>query len=46
MSGITSAVIGTGLIGSVHLDALRRLGVTINGVLGSSAARGAKVLVK
>lgn len=39
--GLTAAVIGTGLIGGVHLDALRRLGVTIAGVLGSSAARGA-----
>jgi len=40
--GVTAAVIGTGLIGGVHLDALRRLGVTIAGVLGSSVARGAE----
>lgn len=40
--GVTAAVIGTGLIGGVHLDALRRLGVTVAGVLGSSAARGAE----
>lgn len=35
-----AAVIGTGFIGSVHLGALRRLGVRVQGVLGSSAARG------
>ncbi len=36
-----AAVIGTGFIGGVHIEALRRLGVTIAGVLGSSAERGA-----
>lgn len=35
------AVIGTGFIGSVHLGALRRLGVRVTGVLGSSPERGA-----
>lgn len=40
-SGIGAAVIGTGFIGSVHIDALRRLGVPIVGVLGSTAERGA-----
>jgi predicted dehydrogenase len=39
-SRIGAAVIGTGFIGTVHLQALRRLGVRIEGVLGSSAARG------
>lgn len=34
------AVIGTGFIGTVHLWALRRLGVRVTGVLGSSAGRG------
>ena len=38
---IGAAVIGTGFIGSVHIDALRRLGVPIVGVLGSTAERGA-----
>lgn len=33
------AVIGTGFIGTVHIGALRRLGVRLTGVLGSSAAR-------
>ena len=40
-TAISAAVIGTGFIGTVHIGALRRLGVPIAGVLGSSAARGA-----
>lgn len=35
-----AAIIGTGFIGAVHLGALRRLGVEVRGVLGSSPARG------
>lgn len=38
---IGAAVIGTGFIGTVHIEALRRLGVSIVGVLGSTAERGA-----
>lgn len=38
---IGAAVVGTGFIGTVHTQALRRLGVQVRGVLGSSAARGA-----
>jgi predicted dehydrogenase len=41
LSSIGAAVIGTGFIGAVHLSTLRRLGIPIIGVLGSSAARGA-----
>ena len=41
LSSIGAAVIGTGFIGSVHLMTLRRLGIPIIGVLGSSPARGA-----
>ena len=41
-SSIGAAVIGTGFVGTVHVGALRRLGVNIIGVLGSSAARGAE----
>lgn len=41
MPDISAAVIGTGFIGTVHIGALRRLGIPIAGVLGSSAARGA-----
>jgi predicted dehydrogenase len=40
--GIGAAVIGTGFIGTVHLQALRRLGVRVAGVLGSGEARGAE----
>ncbi len=40
-AGICAAVIGTGFIGTVHAQALRRLGVQVNGLLGSSPARGA-----
>lgn len=36
-----AAVVGTGFIGTVHTQALRRLGVQVRGVLGSSAKRGA-----
>ncbi len=35
----TAAVIGTGFIGPVHIEALRRAGVPVAGVLGSSAAK-------
>ena len=41
LSSIGAAVVGTGFIGSVHLNTLRRLGIPVVGVLGSSAARGA-----
>jgi predicted dehydrogenase len=34
-------VIGTGFIGTVHVQTLRRLGVQVRGVLGSSPERGA-----
>lgn len=37
---IRAAVIGTGFIGTVHVQALRRLGVDVRGVLGSSPERG------
>jgi predicted dehydrogenase len=38
--GIGAAVIGTGFIGTVHVEALRRIGVQVRGVLGSSPERG------
>ncbi|MEQ8658291.1 MAG: Gfo/Idh/MocA family oxidoreductase [Hyphomicrobiales bacterium] len=41
-TGIKAAVIGTGFIGGVHIQALRRLGVNVCGVLGSSPERGAE----
>ncbi len=39
---IGAAVVGTGLIGVVHVEALRRLGVQVHGVVGSSYARAAE----
>jgi predicted dehydrogenase len=44
MTGIAdvgAAVIGTGFIGTVHVEALRRIGVQVRGVLGSTPERGA-----
>ena len=35
------AVVGTGFIGVVHVDALRRLGVEVHGVVGSTPERAA-----
>lgn len=37
---IGAAVIGSGFIGTVHIEALRRLGVNVRGLLGSSPERG------
>jgi predicted dehydrogenase len=39
LSSIGAAVIGSGFIGTVHIEALRRIGVQVYGLLGSSAAR-------
>jgi predicted dehydrogenase len=41
IADIGAAVIGTGFIGTVHVEALRRIGVDVRGVLGSSPERGA-----
>jgi predicted dehydrogenase len=41
-NGIGAAVIGSGFIGTVHIEALRRLGVTVHGLLGSDPERGAR----
>jgi len=41
IADIGAAVIGTGFIGTVHVEALRRIGVQVRGVLGSSRERGA-----
>jgi predicted dehydrogenase len=37
---IGAAVIGSGFIGAVHIENLRRLGVQVHGLLGSSVGRG------
>jgi predicted dehydrogenase len=41
LAEIGAAVIGTGFIGTVHVEALRRIGVDVRGVLGSTPERGA-----
>jgi len=41
-SDIGAAVIGSGFIGTVHVEALRRIGVRVTGVLGSSPERAAE----
>jgi predicted dehydrogenase len=39
MSPLTAAVVGTGFIGPVHAEALKRIGVQVRGILGSSPAK-------
>jgi predicted dehydrogenase len=39
---IGAAVVGTGFIGVVHVEALQRLGVQVHGVVGSSHGRAAE----
>jgi predicted dehydrogenase len=39
MHGIGAAVVGTGFMGDAHVEALRRAGVTVVGVLGSDEAK-------
>jgi predicted dehydrogenase len=39
LSQLQAAIIGAGFVGRVHIDALRRLGVPVVGVLGSSPER-------
>jgi predicted dehydrogenase len=39
--GLRAAVVGTGFVGAVHVDALRRLGVDVVGVVGSTPERAA-----
>jgi predicted dehydrogenase len=41
LSDIGAAVIGSGFIGTVHTEGLRRIGVQVRGILGSSAERAA-----
>jgi len=38
---LRAGVVGTGFIGAVHVDALRRLGVEVTGVVGSTPERAA-----
>jgi predicted dehydrogenase len=39
MRNIGVAIIGTGFMGTVHAEALKRVGVTLTGIVGSSAER-------
>jgi predicted dehydrogenase len=39
ITGLRAAVVGTGFVGAIHVDALRRLGVQVKGVLGSRPER-------
>jgi predicted dehydrogenase len=41
ISQLKAGVVGTGFIGIVHVDALRRLGVEVTGVVGSTPERAA-----
>jgi predicted dehydrogenase len=38
-SGLTAGIVGTGFMGVAHTEALRRLGITINGIVGSTPER-------
>ena len=40
ISDVGAAVVGSGFIGTVHIEALRRIGVQVRGLLGSSRERG------
>jgi len=40
LSDVGAAVIGSGFIGTVHIEALRRIGVRLHGLLGSTPERG------
>jgi predicted dehydrogenase len=42
ISDVGAAVIGGGFIGTVHIEALRRLGVRVCGLLASNVERGAR----
>ena len=42
MYSVSAAVTGTGFIGPVHVEALKRLGVNVAGVLGSSPEKSRK----
>src|SRR5262249_36181164 len=39
LAAMKAAVVGTGFIGVVHVEALRRLGIEVAGVVGSSPER-------
>ena len=46
MSKLTAAVVGTGFIGPVHVEGLRRAGITVAGILGSTPAKSEEAAAK
>ena len=42
MNHLTAAVVGTGFIGPVHIEGLRRAGVSVRGILGSDPDKSRK----
>jgi len=42
IADVRAAVIGTGFVGTIHVEALRRIGVDVRGVLGSTFERGSE----
>jgi len=46
MARISAAVVGAGFIGPVHVEALRRLGITVAGILGCDAAESTSACEK
>jgi len=43
---LTAAVIGTGFIGPVHVETLRRIGITVAGILGSTAEKSSSAAAR
>lgn len=43
ITAVNAAVVGTGFIGRVHIEAIRRLGASVVGILGSSPERAQPV---
>lgn len=43
---LTAAIVGLGFVGRAHLETLRRLGIRVNGVLGSTLERGQEAAKK
>ena len=39
MQKLNAAIVGLGFVGRAHLDALRRLGISVQGILGSTSER-------
>ncbi len=44
MNQLKAAVVGAGFIGPVHVEALRRLGITVTGILGCDDAESQRAM--